>query len=159
MPKKQELFMRELTMDGLSMRELNAQEVQLVSGGWTPFGLALAVGGVLLGIAGAVLALAAAAPVLIILGAAAAITGAGLAGFGVIYDATYDAIHTQQQSTPVGTITIEELQQTNNTPTESAVDTTAALAADTDYNSAVADVIGDMSYISSVDQADYGTAC
>jgi hypothetical protein len=150
--------MRELTMDGLSMRELNAQEVQLVSGGWTPFGLALAVGGTLLAIAGIVLATAVAVPTLVILGTAAAITGAALAGFGLIYDATYEAIHSQQQSTPHGTVTIEEIQQTNNTPNENAVDTTAALSADTDYNSALGTVEADMSEIEYADVSLYGAS-
>jgi lactobin A/cerein 7B family class IIb bacteriocin len=73
--------MRELTMNDLSMRELTAQEVHQVSGGWSIFGAALTLAGVVVGIAAAVVG----GPIGVALGIVAIGVG-GLAYAAELYD-------------------------------------------------------------------------
>ncbi len=143
--------MHALTLDGLDMRELTADELHAVSGGWSMLGAGLTLGGTLLGIAAIVVGTIG-APFWAVVAGAVAIGGAALAGLAYAAD-VYTEI---QQSTPHGTVTIEELIPTSTTQNQALQESTTALYSSSDLSSAEAAGEADMSYIGSCDAAEFG---
>jgi hypothetical protein len=131
--------MRELTMNEFSMRELTSSEVEQVSGGWSILGAGLALAGTLAVIAGIVIGTVG-APFWVVIAGAVGIAGAALGGLA--YAA--DALTEYQQSTPHGTVTIEELTPTEQAQTLSMVETNGTLGQVGDLTDAINATIGDM---------------